>query len=350
MTEPGTSPAYPQPAVLCPIDFSESSRGALRFAAAIAEHFASSLIVMTSTDSLLAEAAAIETSEEAFHASTLDALRRFFAETIERCMKGVPIAFEAVIGKPDVEILRVAQRRGAGLIVMSSHGLTGFRKLFFGSTTERVLRETPVPVLVIPADAYGPRTLSEAPALVRRVLAPVLLPPAHVSQLAVVDAIAQALRVPALLLHVVEPLRAVVAQSERHLARVERERRERAEREFDALMQSMPGLRAEALLAYGEPSEEIVKVARDRRVGLIVMGLFASPHAGARIGSVTYRVLCAAGTAVLALPAGKISQAAKKAASGKRGQNAQSKDLLRKSGRNAHGTAHALKSADTRFS
>ena len=46
----------------------------------------------------------------------------------------------------------------ARLIVISSHGLTGIRKLFFGSTTERVLRETAVPVLVTPPHEPGLRT------------------------------------------------------------------------------------------------------------------------------------------------------------------------------------------------
>jgi nucleotide-binding universal stress UspA family protein len=39
---------------------------------------------------------------------------------------------------------------------MATHGLTGFRKMFFGSTTERVLREATVPVLLLtPATDTG---------------------------------------------------------------------------------------------------------------------------------------------------------------------------------------------------
>jgi nucleotide-binding universal stress UspA family protein len=61
-------------------------------------------------------------------------------------------------------------------------------------------------------------------------------------------------------------------------------------------------MKPEGLVAYGEPSEEIAKVANDRDVGLIVMGLHSSPLLGPRMGSVTYRVLCLAHTLVLALP------------------------------------------------
>lgn len=51
-------------------------------------------------------------------------------------------AFEVTVGKPAKQILHVALEEGADLIVMSTQGLTGARRLFFGSTTERVLRET----------------------------------------------------------------------------------------------------------------------------------------------------------------------------------------------------------------
>ena len=46
-----------RPSILCPIDFSEASAGALRYAAAIASHFATRLIVLTVEDPLLTEAA-----------------------------------------------------------------------------------------------------------------------------------------------------------------------------------------------------------------------------------------------------------------------------------------------------
>ena len=65
---------------------------------------------------------------------------------------------------------------------------------------------------------------------------------------------------------------------------------------------SPPDLHAEALVAYGDPAEEIAKLARDRQAGLIVINLHGSPMLGLRMGSVTYRVLCLAPALVLALP------------------------------------------------
>ena len=46
-----------RPSILCPIDFSDASAGALRYAAAIASHFGTRLIVLTVEDPLLTEAA-----------------------------------------------------------------------------------------------------------------------------------------------------------------------------------------------------------------------------------------------------------------------------------------------------
>jgi nucleotide-binding universal stress UspA family protein len=52
-------------------------------------------------------------------------------------------------GKPHFEIIRYAKENNIDLIVMASHGLSGWEHALFGSTAERVLRESPCPVLVI---------------------------------------------------------------------------------------------------------------------------------------------------------------------------------------------------------
>lgn len=293
-----------RPAVVCPVDFSDASRGALRFAAAIAQHFGSRLVVMTVDDPLLTEAAAMQSSDRAVRDETRAALTRFFDETLAPRHPSLDVTFHVEVGEPAPAILTAITAQGAELLVMSSHGLTGFRKMFFGSTTERVLRETTVPVLVTREDgaAHGPASVEEAARRVRRVLAPVLSPSTSDRPLVVSRAIARALGVPQLLLHVVEPVRVRHPRAEGLIPGIERERRERAETALASVAASAGPPVPETLIAYGEPSEEIVKVARDRGVGLIVMGLVGSQLGGPRIGSVTYRVLCAAPCPVLALP------------------------------------------------
>jgi nucleotide-binding universal stress UspA family protein len=53
------------------------------------------------------------------------------------------------VGNPGVEIAEWADRHGADLIVMGSHGHSAFEGLVFGSATQRVLASTAVPVLVL---------------------------------------------------------------------------------------------------------------------------------------------------------------------------------------------------------
>jgi nucleotide-binding universal stress UspA family protein len=138
--------------------------------------------------------------------------------------------------------------------------------------------------------------------LVRRVLAPVDLSPASRHQVAIAGGLAEALNVPLLLTHVIEPVRSPLA-AKLHLPSIDQERRARAD---DALAELLAGaprhLQREALVTYGDTAEEISKLARDRQAGLIVIGLNGSPMLGPRMGSVTYRVLCLAPSLVLALP------------------------------------------------
>jgi nucleotide-binding universal stress UspA family protein len=291
-----------QPSVLCPIDFSESSRGALRYAAAITAHFGARLTLLAVNDPLLQEADELAGFAHLTE-DTMRDLQRLFDQTFESRPHGVAdVRYEVTTGKPAPEILRISRDKPCDLIVMSSHGLTGFRKLFFGSTTERVLRETTVPVLVTPGTDPGPARAEDIPKTVRRVMVPVDLTGASPHQLRIARGLAEALDVPILVLHVVEPVRATVSALPR-LPKVEAERRYRAEQNLKRALEEMPArIKAEALVAYGEPAEEIAKFAADRDAGIIVMGLHSSAVLGPRMGSVTYRVLCLAHRLVLALP------------------------------------------------
>jgi nucleotide-binding universal stress UspA family protein len=147
---------------------------------------------------------------------------------------------------------------------------------------------------------------------IRRVLVPVDLTAASSHQLDVAGRLADALALPLLLVHIIEPVRSILS-AHGTPATVETERRYRAEAELERAAEGIVGgSRAEALVAYGEPAEEIAKVASDRGAGLIVMGLHSSPVLGPRMGSVTYRVLCLAHRLVLALPpvpAGEVGRA-----------------------------------------
>jgi nucleotide-binding universal stress UspA family protein len=293
-----------RPSILCPIDFSDGSAGALRHAAAIASHFATRLILLTVEDPLLTEAADLGTGIHWDPEECKREMAYFAAKTFGSDSPALAtLEYDVAVGKPAPEILRVARERSCDLIVISTHGLTGIRKLFFGSTTERVLRETTRPVLITPAVDPGPISLENAKRLLGRIVVPVDLSPASRHQAAVAAGLAEAAGIPLILVHVIEPVKSRLAARLHLVAGIEADRRAVADDALQDIAASLPPpVHAEALVAYGDPAEELAKVTHDRRAGLVVMGLHGSPITGPRMGSVTYRMLCLSNTLVLALP------------------------------------------------
>ena len=288
--------------VLCPIDFSEPSRAALRYAAIAASHQSAPLTLLTVNDPLLAQAAAMAGGPGSLDADALRELEQFFNDTFSGRPPSLQAQFAVATGKPDVEILRAAVERQANLIVMSSRGATGIRKLFLGSITERVLRATTVPVLVTPPAETGPTAVEDLRKTIRRILVPVDLNDAMATTVDAARQVADILGAPILLVHVIEPVRTMVP-GHAYAANVDSERRGNAEQRLQQLVERLPAQpRIEPLVMFGEPAEEVAKIAADRQAGLIVMGLHASAQPGARMGSVTYRVLSVTHGLVLALP------------------------------------------------
>jgi len=291
------------PAILAPVDFSDASRAALRYARVIAEHFGARLVILAVEDPLLTEAVDLGTGQVWDPEDTRRELARFASGALGgNPLKTADVEYAVAVGRPAKEILQLAREKPCDLIVMSTHGLTGMRKMFFGSTTERVLRETTVPVLAVPATDAVPQSSEEIRRSIGHILVPVDLTPASMHQVQIARALSEALKVPFVATYVIEPVRSPLA-ARLHLPSIELERKTRAEDALSELLATVPrGLHPEALVAYGDPAEEIAKVARDRNTGLIVIGLHGSPALGPRMGSVTYRVLCLVPSLVLALP------------------------------------------------
>jgi nucleotide-binding universal stress UspA family protein len=287
--------------VLCPVDFSDASRAALRQAAAVAEYSGARLTILTVDDPLLAHVAAH--ADLGLPDETEQELRRFCADVLTHPRAKIAgLTFTVVVGKPASEILREADEGQVDLIVMSSQGRSGARKMFFGSTTERVLRETTVPVLVTPQMRVAiPRAGEQTPRLTR-IVAPIDLSPASAHQAQVAARIAATLSVPLVLAHVLEPI-FVPYNIRLAVSGVDTARREQAEERMAAIASQLPAdVKHETVILVGDASEEITKLTDARHASLIVMGLHSSGVLGPRMGSVTYRVLCLSHAPVLALP------------------------------------------------
>lgn len=290
------------PSVLCPVDFSEASRVALCYAAAVADHFGAKLIVLAVDDPLLVEVAA-STGMTSLTEETTQELRRFAGDALTQYSGGAKtVEYHVAVGKPATEILRAAREAKADLIVISSHGRSGIKKMFLGSTTERVLRETTVPVLITPGDRKPAPSLSEIARQINRVLAPVDMTDASLRQIKVAGGLADALSAQLIVAHVLEPI-FVPYRVRLAIPGAEAARRAHAEEELSKLVAAISTrIQIEPIVTTGEPSEEINRLAEARQTNLIVMGLHSSGFLGQRMGSVTYRVLCLTHALVVALP------------------------------------------------
>jgi nucleotide-binding universal stress UspA family protein len=267
----------------------------LRYAAVAAQELHASLSVVTVEHPLLA-AALQRSGVHDSTASEREALRAFCSESLE---PEIAPDLEVRIGKPETEILAVAAALPADLLVIGSHGLTGLQKHFFGSTAECVLRQSDVPVLVIPTDVHAPATGADVRALLRRILVPVDLGEDSRALTQVGAILGAHFNCPVLLLHALPPIESS-PRVRGHAASLQRELRDDAEVRLRQLADH--AARAiEPIVLFGDPAETIADVAEVRGTGLIVMGL---NHSGERrVGAVAYRVLSRTHAPVLALPA-----------------------------------------------
>lgn len=139
---------------MAPTDCSANSAAALKHALALAEHFHADLVLlhvveppvayadMVYTSRLTPEQDAIITNQIADRVRELLGLSDQEKEKLRRhtlLEHGVPWQV----------ILETARARNSGLIVLSTHGRTGFVHAILGSTAEKVIRHAPCPVLVV---------------------------------------------------------------------------------------------------------------------------------------------------------------------------------------------------------
>lgn len=294
------------PTIICPVDFSDHSRTALARAWAWARYFRTRLVVVTVAEPLLVNAAAAAYDMNLVREEMLPELREFVEGAVARGPDMAPPDVMVLVGEPAAEIVAFARQEHADLVVMATHGLSGYRKMLLGSTTERVLGQTTVPVLVAPPSEHTPAVLEARKSFGGGVLAPVDFKPECVTEVRVAADIAQTLGVPLLLVHVVAPVKGI-ERLRPHLERHNGIQIERASQQIQELV-SVVGrsMDIETVVAVGSPAEEIAHMAVARDVALIVMGLRTQENMfGPRPGSMAYRVLGLAPVMVLTLPPGQ---------------------------------------------
>lgn len=141
--------------ILVPVDFSEHAIHAVRLAVDLARTYGSKLTLLHvgvvphvySTELGLGGAAAPLFTEMSAQVAREQRhrLERVAAEEVPEALTTELIVRE---GFPPEEVLAQVRSGEHDLVVMGTHGRTGFGRVLLGSVTERVLRECPVPVLV----------------------------------------------------------------------------------------------------------------------------------------------------------------------------------------------------------
>ena len=145
-----TAAKVPYRRLLCPVDFSESSLAALRFAFSLAEEADARLTVLHALDWSVEEDQLppfnMPDFQRAFEARTHQRLDQLVTDEARLwCKPSTRITF----GKPYRQILDVAAEEGSDLIVMGILGRNPLDLTVFGSTTNQVVRRAPCPVLTL---------------------------------------------------------------------------------------------------------------------------------------------------------------------------------------------------------
>lgn len=137
--------------IVCPVDFSPGSEGAAAYAIALADKLGAVVhlvhvyplgtFVGPDGGLVLTPQMVAQLSEQ-----SLAALRKIAAPYTDA---GRKVDVHVVDGAPATEVLEVAARLGADLLVIGTHGRTGLSRMLLGSVAERIVRTSPIPVLTV---------------------------------------------------------------------------------------------------------------------------------------------------------------------------------------------------------
>jgi nucleotide-binding universal stress UspA family protein len=149
--------------ILVPTDFSPAAEAAWRYALKLAEKFDSRVCLLhviapppyaadpLGTKAFMLRLADLSGTMEKDGRKALEAI-------VDRLHRpDLAVSIETATGTPALEILRVAARKKADLIVIGTHGRGAFSRALLGSVADKVLHATTIPVLAVPARTRAKR-------------------------------------------------------------------------------------------------------------------------------------------------------------------------------------------------
>jgi nucleotide-binding universal stress UspA family protein len=295
--------------ILCPVDFSDYSRRALDHAIAIARWYESTVTALYVFSS--APVASFGPGPVVLEPIVLTPADRdqLLADTLAfvEAETAPGVAIKAVVreGNAAAEIVDQATKMNADLLVIGTHGRSGFERLLLGSVAEKVLRKARCPVLTVPRRL--PDAVPSGPVVFKRILCAVDFSESSMNALKYALSLAQEADGCLTVAHVLGPeLVGQVGSEEQHvsLAALQRQHEEEAR---TLLAQAVPEstaayCKADTMLLRGKPWREILRIAADRQAELIVMGVQGRGAADLMFfGSTTQHVVREATCPVLTL-------------------------------------------------
>jgi len=145
--------------VLCALQFDSSTTATVEMTRQIAEATGATVIFFHAVPMPI-EAMGQPLMVEPLSGAEDDARKRLSGVASESPLMSHEI--EVMSGDPATCIIEAAIKFHADLIVMATHGRTGLSHFFLGSVAERVVRESPVPVMTVRMPSHQHRLLSES--------------------------------------------------------------------------------------------------------------------------------------------------------------------------------------------
>jgi nucleotide-binding universal stress UspA family protein len=286
--------------ILCPLDFSDISRHVLAHAAAIAHWYEARLTLLYVFVNLPAIDLPPMVLEESDRARLMNQMRDFAASVPQEVSVECQLQEERLVHDA---ILAQVDATQADLLVLGTHGRSGFQRLFLGSVTEKVIRKVKCPTLIVPPRARD--IAPDAPVEFHRIVCPIDFSEGSIAALEYAINLAEEADGQLTLLHVAE-LPAALTQEpfvvEDELARIHETAIANARRRLTDLIpeNARAYCAIDTAVVEGRAYREILRRAGESDADLIVMGVHGRGALDLLLfGSTTHHVIRASTCPVL---------------------------------------------------
>ena len=281
--------------ILCPVDFFPASDAAVSYAAELAGNYDASvqLLHVITPVAVGAYEYAIDTTEimKSWEERATEEMTKIAARVKEA---GVEAEFEVRVGDVYEEIKEAIEKLKPDIIVMGTHGRRGVQRWFLGSTTERLLRHSPVPLITISSTGEKPASPG-----FKRILVTTDFSDGTADALAYAFSVAQENESQISLLHVVHDVAADVSGKYRQSLM------EGVQKQLEDLVpaEAANWCDIKTRVETGVPYRIILRILEDEKIDLLVMNIHGKGMLDrALLGSTAERVVRVASCPVMAIP------------------------------------------------